>query len=88
MGVVAAGAKIVGPLARTCKGSRPFSMDAGLPVLVDIAMTFAAEPIAFGKVDQLPIIKSQLISILCIMTIEAPPHCLRMVEFDLGMFFL
>ena len=84
---MAVGAEIISPLARAGKVSHPFSMNAGLPVFINISMTFATEPIAFREVNQLSIVKTQLISILCIMAIETPSHCLCMMELDLGMFF-
>ena len=51
VGVVAAGAKIIGPFARTGKVSYPFSMDAGLPVFELRTMTLTTEPIAFSEID-------------------------------------
>ena len=87
MGVMATRTERVSPLARPGKGPHPFSMNAGFPVLVDISMTFSAEPIAFCEVDQIPIIEPKLISILRIVTIETPSHRFSVVEFDVGMFF-
>jgi hypothetical protein len=87
MGIVAVGAEIVSPLAWAGKVSHPFSMNTGLPVLIDITMTFTAEPMAFGKVDQLPIVKTQLISILCIVAIETPSHRFSVMELDIGVLF-
>ena len=54
MGVMAVGAEKVGPLPGTRKVSRPFSMNTRSPVSVLRPMTFAAEPIALGEVDQVP----------------------------------
>jgi hypothetical protein len=84
---MAVGAEKVGSLSRAGKVSRPFSMDACPPVSKDGAMTFAAEPIAFGKVDEFPVVKPQLISFCRIMAIEAPSHRFRMMQLDLGMLF-
>ncbi len=88
MRVVAAGAEIVNPLTRTSEISHPFSMNASPPVLVLVAMAFAAEPIAFCKVDQVPVIEPQLISILRVMAVEAPSHRFGVMEFDIGVLFL
>jgi hypothetical protein len=87
MGIVAVGAEIVGSLARTCKVSYPFSMNTGLPVFIHGTMALTAEPIAFGEVYKLPIVKMQLISILCIMAIETPSHRFGVMELDIGVFF-
>jgi hypothetical protein len=62
-------------------------MNAGLPISILRPMAFAAESIAFGKVDQLPVVKAQLISILCIMTVETPSHRFGVVELDIGVLF-
>jgi hypothetical protein len=62
-------------------------MKTGLPIFVDISMTFAAETIALRKVDQIPVKESELIPILRIVAIEAPSHRFGMMEFDIGVFF-
>jgi len=59
-----------------------------LPVPVQVAMTFAAEPVAFLKVDEFPIVKPQLVPVLCIVAIEAPPHRFGVMEMDLRVFLL
>jgi len=82
---MAVSAEKVSSLSRAGKISRPFSMDACPPVSKGGAMTFAAEPIAFSKVDEFPVVKSQLISFCCIMAIEAPSHRFRVMQLDLGM---
>jgi len=87
MGVVAVSTEKIGSLATTRKVSRSFPMNTCSPVSINRPMTFATEPVAFREVYEFPIIKSQLISVFCIMTVEAPSHCLCMVEFNLGMFF-
>jgi len=79
------GAEQVGPFASTRKKSRPLPMNPRLPVLVDVPMAFATKPIAFFKMDQLSVVKTQLISVFCIMTIEAPSHRLGMAQLDLFM---
>ena len=84
VGIVAVGAEIIGSFSRTCKVPHPFSMNTGLPVFVLWSMTLTAEPIAFSKVYELPIVKAQLISILCIMAIETPSHRFGMMELDIG----
>jgi len=80
-------AEKVGSLAGTSKISCSFPMDAYPPVSKGGAMTFAAEPVAFREVNEFPIVKPQLISIFRIMAIEAPSHCLCMMQLDPGMFF-
>jgi hypothetical protein len=50
-------------------------------------MTFATESIALREVYEIPIKKSQFISVFWIMTVEAPSHCLGMMKLDLFMFF-
>jgi len=81
------GAEKVGSLA-TGKVSRPFSVDSRPPVPVDISVTFTAEPVAFSKLDKRPVKEPQFIAILCIMTIQAPSHGLRMVQSDIRMLVL
>jgi hypothetical protein len=85
---MAVGAEKVRPFAGASKVSRPLPMDPSLPVSVNTSMTFAAESVAFSKLDQFPIEESQSIAIPRIMTIKAPPHGLRMVQLDMGMLFL
>jgi hypothetical protein len=58
-------------------------VNACLPIPIDIPMAFATEPVAFRKADQIPVIESQLISILRIVAVEAPSHCLGMMKPDL-----
>ena len=79
------GAEIIGPLARPHKVSGSFSMDARLPIFVLWPMALTAEPVAFFKIDEFSIVKSESVSILCIMTIETPPHGLRMMQPNLSM---
>jgi len=61
-------------------------MDPCPPVSVNIPMTFTAEPVAFSKLDKRPVEEPQFIAILRIMTIQTPPHGLRMVQPDIRMF--
>jgi hypothetical protein len=84
---MAVGAEKVGPLSRAGKVSRSFSVDARFPVFENVAMTFPAKPVAFREVNELSIVKPQLISFFRIMAIEAPSHCLCMMQLNLGMFF-
>ncbi len=88
MGIVTVGTEIIRSLASPRKVPGSLSVDARLPVFENVAVAFSAEPIAFGKVDKFPIVKSQPISFCRIMAIEAPSHCFRMMQLDLGMFFL
>jgi hypothetical protein len=55
MGIMAVGAEIINPLTWAIKISNPFSMNAGLPVLIYRTMALSTEPIAFREVDQVPI---------------------------------
>jgi len=87
VGVVAAGAKVIGPFARIGKVSYPFPVNAYLPVLILVPVTFSAEPVAFRKADQIPIIEPQLISIFRIMAVETPSHRFGVMELDSGVFF-
>lgn len=88
MRVVAVGAEVVGSLAGAGKVSRPFPVDTRLPILIYISVTFATKPMAFGEVDQLPIEEPQFIPVSRIVTIEAPPHGLCMMQPHTGMLFL
>jgi hypothetical protein len=87
MGVVAVGTEMICGLASPHKGSRSLSVNAGLPVFINIAMAFSAEPVAFVKTDELPVVKPQFIPISGIMTIETPSHGFGMMQLGLGMFF-
>ncbi len=63
-------------------------MDTGFPVSIHGAVTFAAQPIALREIDELSVIKPELVAISCIVAIQAPSHALRMMELDVRMFFL
>ena len=51
---MAIGTEIICSLAAE-KISRPFAVNPGLPVPIDIAVAFAAEPVAFSKLDELSV---------------------------------
>jgi hypothetical protein len=87
MGVVAMSTEKIGSLARTRKVSRSFPMNTRSPVSINRPMTFATEPVAFREVYEFPIVKPQLISVFCIVTIEAPSHGLGMMKPGLCVFF-
>jgi hypothetical protein len=87
MRVVTVGTEKIGSLARTRKVSRSFPMNTRSPVSINRPMAFATEPVAFREVYEFPIIKPQLISVFCIVTIEAPSHGLGMMKLDLRVFF-
>ena len=87
MGVVAVGAEIVSPLARTGKIPHPFSMNTGPPISILRSMTLAAEPIAFREIDQIAVKEPQLVPIPGIMAVETPSHRFGMMELDIGVFF-
>jgi hypothetical protein len=87
MGVMAMGAEKIGPLTAdeiTCS----FSVNACLPVPIEVAMAFTAEPITLSKINELSIEESKFVSIFCIVAVETPSHSLGVMEFNLGMFFL
>jgi hypothetical protein len=84
---MAMSAEKIDPLPLTGEISNPFAMDASLPVFKNKAMTFATEPITLCEVDELPVVKPQFVAISCIVAIKAPSHRLRVMEFDLGMFY-
>jgi len=81
------GTEIVSPLPRAHKISRPFPMNPRSPISVLRPMTFTTELVAFCKVYEFPVEKSQFISIPYIVTIEAPSHRLGMMEFNIRVFF-
>ena len=87
MGIMAVGTEKVSSLAAP-KISRSFPMDTCLPVSVDIPVAFAAEPVAFGEIDEFSVKKPEFVSVSCLVTIEAPSHGLGVMELDVGMFFL
>jgi hypothetical protein len=62
-------------------------MNACPPVSENRAMTFATESVAFIEVDEFSVVEPEFVSVSCVMAIVTPPHCLGMVELDLGMFF-
>jgi len=86
MGVVAVGAEVISPLSRAGKVSHPFPVKTRLPIFIDISVAFATEAIAFREVDQISIIKPQLIPILRIVAIETPSHRFGMMKLDVGVF--
>jgi hypothetical protein len=61
-------------------------MDPRSPGFVNVPVTFAAELVAFCEVDELPVVKPQLVAISCVVAVKAPSHRLRMMELDIGMF--
>jgi hypothetical protein len=87
MRVMAMSTEIVNPLALTGKVSDPLSMNACLPVFILGAMAFAAEAITFCEVDQISVIKPQLVPILRIMAVEAPSHRFGMMKLDIRVLF-
>jgi len=84
---MAVSTEIIGSLTRPHKVSGSFSMNARLPVIVLRAMTFAAESVALREVDEVSIIKSQFITVPCIMTIETPSHRFGMMKLNVGVLF-
>jgi len=88
MGVMAVRAEEIGPLPGSGKITRSFPVDARFPIPVDVAVTFSAEPVTLIEVDELSVEELQLIPILGIVAIKAPPHRLRMMEVYLCMLIL
>jgi len=82
---MAVGTEKVSSLAAP-KISRPFPVNACLPISELGAMTFATEPVAFSEVDQLPIIQTQFIAVSRVVAVEAPSHGLRVMELDVRVF--
>jgi hypothetical protein len=50
-------------------------------------MTLATKSVTFVKVDQFSIIKPQLITVSCIMTVETPSHRFGVMKLDIRVFF-
>ena len=83
---MAVGAEEISPFAAN-KVTSSLPVNACLPVPIKVAMAFTAEPIAFGKINELSIEESKFVPIFCIVAVETPSHGLGVVEFYLGMFF-
>ena len=81
------GAEEISPLPGAGEKSGPLPMNAPFPGFINVPMAFAAEPIAFRKVDQIPIVEPQFVSIPRIMAIETPSHRFGVMEFDIRVFF-
>ena len=62
-------------------------MNPSSPISILRSVTFAAEPVAFREVEEVPVIKPEFIPVFCIVTVEAPSHRLGMMKLDLCMFF-
>ena len=88
MGVMAVGAEEVGSFPGTRKVSRSFPVNTRSPISVLRPVTFTAEPITLGEFYQLAVVQPQLISVSCVMAVEAPPHRFGVMELDVGMLFL
>jgi len=81
------GAEQIGPLALG-KIPTPLTMDTGLPIIKNIAMTFPAEAVTLLVTDEFSIVESQLITIFGIVAVETPPHGFSMIEDDVLMSLL
>jgi hypothetical protein len=84
--IMAMGTEEVSPLPRTAEKSCPFPVNPSSPGSENVSMTFPTEPIAFREVDEVSVIKPQLVAISCLVAIETPSHGLSMMELDVGMF--
>ncbi len=81
MGIVTVGTEIVSPSASD-EVSGPFPVDTRFPIAIDVAVTLSAEPIALGEIDQFSVEKAEFVPIVGVVAVEAPPHGLGVVEFD------
>jgi len=88
MRIMAVSTEIIRPFTRPHKVSGSFPVNACLPISILRPVTFTAEPVALRKVDQFPVVQPQLVAVLRIVTVEAPPHGLGMMEFDLRVLLL
>jgi len=86
MRVVTVSAEKIHSLSGSNEISCSLSVNPRFPIPIEVAMAFATEPVAFGKVDEFSIIKTEFIPVFCIMAIEAPPHTFCMTHFNVGMF--
>jgi hypothetical protein len=69
----------------TRKVSDPFAVNACPPIAVVRSVALAAQPVGFGKVDQIAIDEVEFVPVLCIVAAQAPRKNLRrMLELDLG----
>jgi hypothetical protein len=55
MGIVTVGTEQIGYFASR-KRPTPFPMDAGFPIVVDVAMAFTAQAVTLIEPDELPVI--------------------------------
>ena len=81
------GTEQIGPLAPG-KIPTPLTMDAGLPIIKNVAMAFAAEAVALVVTDEFSIVESQLVTIFGVVAVETPPHGFSMMEHDILMSLL
>ena len=89
MGIVAMSTEEIGPLPHPRQEvASPLTMNTRLPILENVSVAFSAETVALFEIDKLSVVKPEFISVFPVVTIEAPPHGLGMMEFDLGVFFL
>jgi hypothetical protein len=84
MGIVTMGAKQIRSLA-PCKIPTPLPVDAGFPVVINIAVTFATEAVAMVVTDELSVVESQFVLVSGIVAVKAPPHRFSMMEHDILM---
>ncbi len=66
--------------------ANPFTVDAGLPVTVHIAVALTAKAVRFGEIDKFTICKLQFITVGSAMAIKTPSFLLGMMQFDVRMF--
>jgi len=88
MRVVTVSAEKIHSLSGSNEISCSLSVNPRFPIPIEVAMAFATEPVAFGKVDEFSIIKTEFIPVFYIMAIEAPPHRLCMSHPNICMFLL
>ena len=77
------GAEQIRSLARSGKEAGPLPVNTGFPVVIDIAVAFAAEAVALVIVNEFPIVEPQFITVFVVVAVETPPHGFSMMEHDI-----
>lgn len=68
--------------------TNPLTVNAGLPVTVNITVALTAKAVRLGEINKLTIREFQFIAIGGTMTIKAPSFLLGMMQLDVRMFIL
>ena len=80
-------AEEIGPFP-PLKVTDPLSVNARLPVAINIAVALSAKPVGFGKIHGLAVGKLQPVAVAGAVTIETPSILFRMPQFNGGVFVL